>query len=115
MIANSVTASELERLTQAYGHEIFGRLDRRGPLLFSRAWWDEKLMGWTMGDPAMKVQLFRFIDVLPLLGSSPEITRHLREYFAEAGEHLPARARAGLRWLPRDRLARTLLARTPPS
>jgi len=105
----------LERLTRAYGQEIFGRLDRRGPLLLSPAWWDERLMGLTMGDPAVKVQLFRFIDVLPLLRTAPEISRHLREYFQEAGEHLPAWARAGLRWLPRDGLAGTLLARTARS
>jgi RHH-type proline utilization regulon transcriptional repressor/proline dehydrogenase/delta 1-pyrroline-5-carboxylate dehydrogenase len=104
------TADELERLTRAYGQEIFGRLERRGPLLFSPAWWDEQVMGWTMADPAVKVQLFRFIDVLPLLHTAPEISRHLREYFLEVGEHLPRWARAGLRWLPRDGLAGRLLA-----
>ena len=51
-------------------------------------------MEWTMGDEAVKVQLFRFIDVLPLLRSPADITRHLREYFGEAGEHLPGWLRA---------------------
>jgi RHH-type transcriptional regulator, proline utilization regulon repressor / proline dehydrogenase / delta 1-pyrroline-5-carboxylate dehydrogenase len=105
-------ADELERLTQAYGRDIFGRLERQGPLLFSPAWWDERLMGWSMSDPAVKVQLFRFIDVLPLLHTAPAISRHLREYFQETEEHLPPWARAGLRWLPRDGLAGKLLAHT---
>src|SRR5262245_35807875 len=59
-------------------------------------------MDWTMADEAVKVQLFRFIDVLPLLNAPPEITRHLREYFEEAAERLPGWARFGVRWLPRD-------------
>jgi RHH-type proline utilization regulon transcriptional repressor/proline dehydrogenase/delta 1-pyrroline-5-carboxylate dehydrogenase len=107
--------ADLEQLTGAYGREIFARLQRHGPLLFSPAWWDEHLMGLTMSDPAVKVQLFRFIDVLPLLDTAPAINRHLREYFQEAGPHLPAWARAGLRWLPRDGLAGKLIARTARS
>ena len=39
-------ADEIERLTQAYGREIFGRLERAGPLLFTPSWWDERLMEW---------------------------------------------------------------------
>jgi RHH-type transcriptional regulator, proline utilization regulon repressor / proline dehydrogenase / delta 1-pyrroline-5-carboxylate dehydrogenase len=108
-------AHDVECLTRTYGREIFSRLDRQGPVLFSPAWWDEHLMGLTMRDPAVKVQLFRFIDVLPLLHSAPEINRHLREYFQEASAHLPAWARAGLRWMPRDGLAGRLLARTARS
>src|SRR5260370_23908621 len=60
-------ATDLEALTQDYGREIFARVGRQGPFLFSPAWWDERLMQWTMGDPAIKVQLFRFIHALPLL------------------------------------------------
>jgi RHH-type proline utilization regulon transcriptional repressor/proline dehydrogenase/delta 1-pyrroline-5-carboxylate dehydrogenase len=103
-------ADEIERLTQAYGREIFGRLERAGPLLFTPSWWDERLMEWTMGEEAVKLQLFRFIDALPLLNSPPEISRHLREYFEEAGPHLPAWVRRGVRWLPRDGWAGRLLA-----
>jgi RHH-type proline utilization regulon transcriptional repressor/proline dehydrogenase/delta 1-pyrroline-5-carboxylate dehydrogenase len=101
---------ELEALTQAYGRELFARLDRRGPVLFSPAWWDERLMQWTMGDQAVKLQLFRFIDVLPQLHGPAEVSRHLREYFQEAAEALPGWARFGLRWLPRDGLAARALA-----
>jgi RHH-type proline utilization regulon transcriptional repressor/proline dehydrogenase/delta 1-pyrroline-5-carboxylate dehydrogenase len=94
--------SNLEALTFAYGQEIFARLERQGPILFTPGWWDERLMEWTMADEAVKLQLFRFIDVLPLLNSPAEITRHLREYFAEAGSALPGWVRFGMGWLPRD-------------
>jgi RHH-type proline utilization regulon transcriptional repressor/proline dehydrogenase/delta 1-pyrroline-5-carboxylate dehydrogenase len=106
------TATELESLTHDYGREIFARLRRDGPLPLTPAWLDERLMGWTMADPTVKVQLFRFIDCLPLLRSPADITRHLREYFDEAGPSVPRWIHAGLRLLPeRGRLGR-LLART---
>src|SRR3954467_29419 len=92
--------ADVERLTRAYGHELFARLDRRGPLLFSPGWFDERLMEWTMAEEAVKLQLFRFIDVLPMLHAAPEVSRHLREYFTEARDALPGWVRFALRWLP---------------
>jgi RHH-type proline utilization regulon transcriptional repressor/proline dehydrogenase/delta 1-pyrroline-5-carboxylate dehydrogenase len=103
---------ELERLTRSYGQELFARVERRGPVLFTPGWWDERLMGWTMGDEAVKLQLFRFIDVLPLLNGPETVTRHLREYFEEARAGLPGWANVGVRWLPRQGLGARLLAHT---
>src|SRR5262245_5934205 len=94
--------TDTEALTRAYGREIFARLDGGGPAPFSPSWLDERLMEWSMGDEALKFQLFRFIDVLPQLRSPPEITRHLREYFTEAETRLPPWLRLGVRWLPRN-------------
>ena len=102
--------AELERLTRAYGQELFARVDRRGALLFSPGWWDERLMDWTMDDPAVKVQLFRFIDVLPQLGAANAVARHLREYFEEARESLPGWARVGLQVVPAQGLPARMLA-----
>jgi RHH-type proline utilization regulon transcriptional repressor/proline dehydrogenase/delta 1-pyrroline-5-carboxylate dehydrogenase len=106
------TAYDLEDLTQAYGQDIFARVGRTGPLLFTPTWWDERLMEWTMGDPSVKVQLFRFIDALPLLHSPPEITRHLREYFGEVEDKLPGWLRFGLHWLPQNGVLGKALAKT---
>jgi RHH-type proline utilization regulon transcriptional repressor/proline dehydrogenase/delta 1-pyrroline-5-carboxylate dehydrogenase len=93
---------DVEALTHDYGREIFAGLDRGGPVPFGLAWWDERLMEFTMGDEAVKVQLFRFIDALPLLRTPEEITRHLREYFAETSDALPGWLRFGLRLMPQD-------------
>src|SRR5437763_953153 len=76
--------ADLDQRTRAYGEEIFARLDRRGPTVFTPAWLDDQLMQWSMGDGAVKVQLFRFIDALPNLKTPEEVSRHLKEYFAEA-------------------------------
>src|SRR5262245_8269656 len=95
-----VEQDKLERLTRAYGEEIFARIDRRPAILLTPRWWDERLMALTMQDETVKVQLFRFIDALPLLKTPESISRHLLEYFAEAVDDLPDWARKGMRWLP---------------
>src|SRR5579862_1907950 len=112
---NRASECELERLTWVYGQELFARVDRRGPPLFTPAWWDERLMGFSMGHEAVKLQLFRFIDALPLLDGPTAVTRHLREYFEEAHADLPGWAQAGLRWLPTKGLGATLVARSARS
>jgi RHH-type proline utilization regulon transcriptional repressor/proline dehydrogenase/delta 1-pyrroline-5-carboxylate dehydrogenase len=84
-----VSPTELEARTHHYGREIFGRLEGAGSVPFGPAWWDERLMEWTMGEEALKVQLFRFVDVLPQLHTPADIIRHLREYFGEAADSLP--------------------------
>ena len=104
-------AINVEQLTQAYGQDLFARIDRRGPALFTPGWFDERLMEWSMADEAVKVQLFRFIDALPLLHSPQQITRHLSEYFEEAKAALPGWARRGAGWLPQRGLVAGLLAK----
>ncbi|MGG6270252.1 L-glutamate gamma-semialdehyde dehydrogenase [Leptolyngbya sp. AN03gr2] len=52
--------------------------------------WDDKLLGWAMGNPGLRVQLFRLIDCLPSLKSKPEIARHLQEYMSDRTVELPA-------------------------
>src|SRR5579871_5166714 len=104
--------ADVETLTHGYGREIFARLHRGGVVPFSPSWWDERLMEWSMGDEAVKIQLFRFVDVLPMLHSPETISQHLREYFGEAHEHLPGWLKLGLRWLPRRGFFGRLLAKT---
>lgn len=52
--------------------------------------WDDKLLGWAMSNPRLRVQLFRFIDTLPALGSKSEIAYHLQQYLGEESVELPA-------------------------
>jgi RHH-type proline utilization regulon transcriptional repressor/proline dehydrogenase/delta 1-pyrroline-5-carboxylate dehydrogenase len=100
----------LDARTKDYGREIFARLDRQGPVLFTRAWLEDKLMGLGMHDPALKVQLFRFVDTLPYLRQPEEVTRHLREYLAEARDELPWWARWGTKFIPNGGLLGKALA-----
>ena len=100
-------STDLEERTQRYGREIFARLNRHGPLPFTPSWFDDRLMNWTMNEEALKVQLFRFIDTLPLLQTPEEVATHLKEYLQEAGQRLRWYARWGARFMP----TRGLLAR----
>jgi len=86
----------VENLTLEFGRYLWTHLARRSPSIFERRWWDDRILAWAMADESVKVQMFRFIDVLPTLRSRESITRHLQEYFDEVSEHLPRAARLAL-------------------
>lgn len=102
--------SDLDSRTKDYGREIFARIDRQGPVLFTRPWLEDKLMGLGMHDPALKVQLFRFVDTLPYLKVDAEVSRHLREYLSEARDELPGWVRRGISLIPHRGILGKLLA-----
>ncbi len=81
--------SQIESATQRFGAAVWNRWKRRQPSFFERRWWDDRILGMAMADESMKVQMFRFVDVLPRLKSHDDITRHLQEYFDEVRHHLP--------------------------
>ena len=89
----------LERQTKRIGRELFERIGR-GPKPWQRAWWEERFIAGTLDDPLVRVQLFRFIDVLPALSRSESVRRHLAEYLAEAGDRVPWWLALGLRLAP---------------
>lgn len=104
------TASDTEQRIRAYGKEIFARLDRRGPMVFSPAWLDDQLMQASMSDEAVKIQLFRFIDALPNLRDPAEVSGHLREYMSEAAPHLPWWGKLGVKMIPRNGVGSKVVA-----
>jgi RHH-type proline utilization regulon transcriptional repressor/proline dehydrogenase/delta 1-pyrroline-5-carboxylate dehydrogenase len=73
--------SEIERR----GSRIFELVDKHPEPLFSKAGFYQRLMALSMRDERFKVQLFRFVDVLPSLRHSREIIEHLNEYFSDDG------------------------------
>ena len=73
--------SEIERR----GSRIFELVDKHPEPLFSKAGFYQRLMALSMRDERFKVQLFRFVDVLPSLRHSREIIGHLNEYFSDDG------------------------------
>ncbi|MBI3839157.1 MAG: L-glutamate gamma-semialdehyde dehydrogenase [Planctomycetia bacterium] len=93
---NDHQLTQIERTTQEIGHYLFDHLGRGQPTVLDRRWWDDRIMAWAMQDESVKVQMFRFIDVLPMLATSDSVTRHLQEYFHDVRQHLPSAARLGL-------------------
>jgi len=77
----------LQRRTLEIGHALFDRIGR-GPSVWDRSWWDDRLMDMTMDDPQVKVQLFRFIDALPTLRSADSVASHLLEYLGQAEDRV---------------------------
>lgn len=82
--------SDFQNEVKAKGEEIFRRMESEGTSIFNKDWWYGRIMEWSMKNEKFKVQMFRFVDVLPYLNSGSEVARHLKEYFAEGGEDLPS-------------------------
>jgi RHH-type proline utilization regulon transcriptional repressor/proline dehydrogenase/delta 1-pyrroline-5-carboxylate dehydrogenase len=93
---DSILRAEVEAQTQRIGRDLWDRLERRRPSVFERRWWLDHVLEWAMADESVKVQMFRFVDVLPMLRTHESVTRHLQEYFEEVRTHLPWAARLGL-------------------
>ena len=87
---------KIEATCQELGRWLFDHIPRHQPTVFQRQWWDDQILTWAMRDEAIKVQAFRFIDVLPMLHTPEEVVQHLQEYFEEVRQRLPAAARLGL-------------------
>ena len=100
----------LEDRVQATSRDLYARLARSRATPLGRRWWDEKLMGLTTSNEALKVQLFRFVDTLPYLTAPGEVSRHLREYLGEAAGQLPWWTRAGMGFIPAGGLGGRVLA-----
>ena len=102
----------LESCAQVIAREILdsARLGASGPL--SAAFWSDKLMAWSMKDPAFKVQLFHFVDCFPTLKTPDAIYDHLVDFMSRPGLSLPPGLDLGLR---AGGLAKGLVARTMAS
>jgi RHH-type proline utilization regulon transcriptional repressor/proline dehydrogenase/delta 1-pyrroline-5-carboxylate dehydrogenase len=103
--------STLEARTREIGEYLFAHLEDDRPGFFQRRWWDDQLMQLTMRDEALKVQLFRFVDVLPMLGTSEAVVEHLREYLNQVRGNLPGTVRAALGIGRHTSLTRAAIAR----
>jgi RHH-type proline utilization regulon transcriptional repressor/proline dehydrogenase/delta 1-pyrroline-5-carboxylate dehydrogenase len=99
IITSDFTSADLaaiEHSTQEIGRWLFEHLDTRRATFLNRDWWNERIMAWAMRDESVKVQMFRFIDVLPMLNSAGSVNQHLQEYLGPVRERLPRTARLGL-------------------
>lgn len=79
----------LDRKITERGKEFFASISGEAPSIFNKGWWTGKVMDWSMKNENFKVQLFRFVDVLPYLNTSDSLTRHIDEYFAGDDQDIP--------------------------
>ncbi len=59
--------STLDAQIKARGRDFFAIISDEAPSIFDKGWWTGKVMDWCMRNEDFKVQLFRFVDVLPYL------------------------------------------------
>lgn len=71
----------LERRIQQIGRELFDRMKEEREPIFRSDTWTSRLMNWSTRHENARLQLFRFVDVLPSLKSDRDVVGHLREYF----------------------------------
>lgn len=76
------------------------------PGFLDHRWWTRLLLDWGTRDEQFKVQLFRFIDVLPALQTDEQFIRLLHEYFHDV-HSLPS----ALRWILNRSLHNPIMAR----
>jgi RHH-type proline utilization regulon transcriptional repressor/proline dehydrogenase/delta 1-pyrroline-5-carboxylate dehydrogenase len=115
--------SGVEALTQEIGRNLLQRARAHRAGIFSSRFWSSQLIDWAMKDSAFKVQLFRFVDVFPMLIGRPDETAaetahspsrglvydYLLDYLHQPGVTVPPGMGLGLR---AGGLAKGLFART---
>ena len=100
---------ELERRATEIGRELLKMAREYKTGVFSAKFWSDQLMNWSMKDPAFKVQLFRFIDVFPMLNTPSLVHEYLTDYLSQPGVTLPPGMDLGLK---AGGLAKGIMAKT---
>ena len=81
--------SNLDSKVIERGKQFFDSISGEAPSIFNKGWWTGKVMDWSMKNEDFKVQMFRFVDVLPYLNTSESLSRHIEEYFAGEDSNIP--------------------------
>ncbi len=79
----------VENRTQAIGRELLALVRQQRDSVFSARFWQDALIDWAMRDEKFKVQMFRFVDVFPMLSTPEQVHAHLVEYLTQPGVTLP--------------------------
>ena len=87
-MSTNLSLGTIEEKIQKIGKEIFKKVKSSQTSFFDRSFWSSKLMEIGMKDEKLKIELFRFVDVLPTLISDDQLAKHIQEYFGNfKGEH----------------------------
>nr|WP_321256318.1 proline dehydrogenase family protein [uncultured Pseudodesulfovibrio sp.] len=85
----TVSISSLDPQIISRGREFFASISGESPSVFNKGWWTGKVMDWAIKNEDFKVQMFRFVDVLPYLNTSESLSRHIEEYFSGEDSNIP--------------------------
>lgn len=79
------------------GEGIFANSSKFYPKMFRKGYLNDMMMQWSMRNPGFKVEMFRFVDVLPTLADSKQVIQHIREYLIDSKAEFPFFVRPGLK------------------
>ncbi len=103
----------IEAATRRIGRMLAAQSAGHVPSLFDRRWWSSSLLDWCMRNETFKVQLFRFVDVLPSLNNDAQVARLAEEYFADVQSGAnPLPLQWGLQAVSASKLGARLSARS---
>ncbi len=85
-----------EKRIVSTGRELQTALQQHTTGIFHPHWWQDRLLRHSMSDESLRLQLLRFLDVLPALRTHEAIAEHLELYYQEIRQYLPAAIRIGL-------------------
>ncbi len=88
-IAAPPPIAAVEERVQAIGRELLDLVRQQRDSMFSARFWQDALIDWAMRDEKFKVQMFRFVDVFPMLSTPEQVHAHLVEYLTQPGVTLP--------------------------
>ena len=78
-----ISPEALEPSIQKVGRSLADQSLQRAPGILDHRRWTNLLLDWGTRDERFKVQLFRFVDVLPTLHTDAQFIRILKEYFED--------------------------------
>ncbi|RHX87079.1 proline dehydrogenase family protein [Leptospira stimsonii] len=76
----TIDSESLELKTKTLGMRIFQEDESQSSRYLSKHFWIKKFLGLSFRFPKLKIEMFRFVDVLPSLRTKKEITEHFVLY-----------------------------------
>ncbi|MFT5429368.1 MAG: RHH-type proline utilization regulon transcriptional repressor/proline dehydrogenase, partial [Myxococcota bacterium] len=86
-----------EARIQEIGAELFDRIKANKPSVFDTGRWSGQILEWAMRDPEFKTEMFRFVDVFPVLATPDAVSKHITEYLLRPGLQVPAAIKLALK------------------
>lgn len=89
----TISPASLEPAVLRIGEYLAQLSAGHAPTIFEGRWWSQSAINLAMKDDAFKAQLFRFIDVLPVIADDERVVSLAEEYFGGLSSEL-----FGLQW-----------------
>lgn len=89
-------SSVLDAKIHSIGAELFAATKGASPSIFDKGYWNGKIIDYCMSHEAFKIEMFRFVDVMPTLNDSDSLAQHVKEYFTREGLDFPAAVKTAM-------------------